>query len=230
MSNTLLQKKYYILESTKTITFNNNDCISTNNVSKISNTTDNQNNNPYTIFEVEQYISDKILNFSNDFSLIKSCLMDSRYGRKLDTNCTTFSNFGEDNKTSLFSDTTNGKPYTLKENAKKLGFYNNKDTNKKSLCQQLADITNLLYTFNNFIEQEKTNINNNKKDPTPMINLRTNYNNMLELRNKLDLQLQDLLGEKNINENKLQLDSTVYTSVLWTVLATSILYYVFIKI
>ena len=67
--------------------------------------------------------------------------------------------------------------------------------------------------------------------PTQINDIKKQHSQMIELRNKLDLQLQRLMNKGSIfAENKLQLDSTVYTTVLWTVLATSVLYYVFIKI
>jgi len=51
-------------------------------------------------------------------------------------------------------------------------------------------------------------------------------------RNLLDSELEELYGLQNTAfvDNKMQLDSAVYTTVLWTALASSIIYYVFIKL
>lgn len=60
----------------------------------------------------------------------------------------------------------------------------------------------------------------------------SSYNNLTKTRNNLDLKLQGLYNIDNSVPNlyQLQNDSTVYTGLLWTVLATTLIYYVFIKL
>ena len=67
-------------------------------------------------------------------------------------------------------------------------------------------------------------------DPSTMIN--SSYNDMTQLRSGLDLKLQQLYNIDNSIPNlyQSQLDSTVYSGVLWTILATTLIYYVFIKL
>lgn len=53
------------------------------------------------------------------------------------------------------------------------------------------------------------------------------FNEMNDNQTKLQLRIQELnhLGNPSINVNKLQMDTTVYISIFWTVLATALLYY-----
>jgi len=59
-----------------------------------------------------------------------------------------------------------------------------------------------------------------------------NYNDVISKRSKLDENVKRLLGYDNtiMYEKQNILDSTIYTTILWTVLATSILYYAFTKL
>jgi len=61
--------------------------------------------------------------------------------------------------------------------------------------------------------------------------LKSKHANLQALRNKLDVQLAELYNVDGSLPNmyKNQMDSTVYASILWTVLATSMVYYVFTK-
>lgn len=58
------------------------------------------------------------------------------------------------------------------------------------------------------------------------------YNTLTDKRQKLDQDVLNVLGADNspIYEKQGILDSAVYTTLLWTVLATSVLYYTFTKI
>ena len=59
-----------------------------------------------------------------------------------------------------------------------------------------------------------------------------NHNEILKLRAQLDQQLQELytLNNSLSVENKIAYDTTIYTGLMWTILATSIIYFVFVKI
>ena len=62
-------------------------------------------------------------------------------------------------------------------------------------------------------------------------NLANDYNTLLNHRYQLDQDTQKLLGvDSSLYEKQNILDSAVFTTLLWTVLATSVLYYTFIKI
>jgi hypothetical protein len=56
----------------------------------------------------------------------------------------------------------------------------------------------------------------------------TIYNENINLRNELQREVDRIYGKKS--NSKLYLDSVVYTSVLWTILATTILFYIFKKL
>ena len=56
-----------------------------------------------------------------------------------------------------------------------------------------------------------------------------NYNDLRSNRNKLKTTLSELKSEKGTfsRESELHLDATIYSSILWTTVATGLLYYVF---
>lgn len=58
------------------------------------------------------------------------------------------------------------------------------------------------------------------------------YSDVLKKRNNLDMKMNELMNNKDTiaSEYKTLYDSNVYTTVLWTALATSIIYYTFLKI
>ena len=60
----------------------------------------------------------------------------------------------------------------------------------------------------------------------------SSYNKVVNLRSRLDLKLQELYNTQNSipTLNQSQHDSTVYSGILWTVLATTLIYYVFMKL
>ena len=63
--------------------------------------------------------------------------------------------------------------------------------------------------------------------------LDVSYNSLLQTRSDLDNKMNELLGNNPnsiLYENQNQLDAGVYTTILWTVLVTSSLYYIFTKI
>jgi hypothetical protein len=82
------------------------------------------------------------------------------------------------------------------------------------------------------IREWNNNINTNKNihigDQT---RLKQTYGNLVSTRTKLDEDVQKLLGlDTSLHEKQNILDSAVFTTLLWTILATSTLYYVFIQI
>lgn len=59
------------------------------------------------------------------------------------------------------------------------------------------------------------------------------YNNLVRTRNDLDNKMNDLLGNNRnsiLYEKQNELDSSVYSTLLWTVMVTSLIYYVFVKL
>lgn len=65
---------------------------------------------------------------------------------------------------------------------------------------------------------------------TSYIDLKTRYEELKNLRRKLDLKAQELYNNRNYgNDTQALTDSAIYGTLLWTILATSLVYYVFIK-
>jgi hypothetical protein len=59
-----------------------------------------------------------------------------------------------------------------------------------------------------------------------------NHNEILQLRARLDKELQELytLNNSLTVENKIAYDTNIYTGLVWTILATSVLYFTFVKL
>jgi hypothetical protein len=70
------------------------------------------------------------------------------------------------------------------------------------------------------------------KSSTTFPVLLQNNNDMLALRNQLDIKLKELYRTEDSlsNEYKKTFDSTIYAEILLCTLATSILYYIFVKL
>ena len=88
---------------------------------------------------------------------------------------------------------------------------------------------------------ENTNLNTHANELKNLVdangtedynNIIKNYNKLLVLRSNIDVKLQELYGMPgSMNDTFIQgYDSTMYLSVIWTVLATSMLYFIFIKL
>ena len=60
----------------------------------------------------------------------------------------------------------------------------------------------------------------------------TTYNTLLNDRSDLDRKMKEVLALEGamVNEHQTLVDGSVYTTLLWTVMATSLIYYVFTKI
>ena len=58
------------------------------------------------------------------------------------------------------------------------------------------------------------------------------YNLLKDKRNDLDMKMKEILGNNQsiLHEDQNYIDGSVYTTLLWTVLATSLIYYTFTKL
>lgn len=113
-------------------------------------------------------------------------------------------------------------------------FKNNIASNISTTC---ADLNGNLITFTNNISKCADRYTNDiQNDLTAYNNDKTtllrSYSEMKTKREKLDQDVLKVLGADNspLYEKQGILDSAVYTTLLWTVLATSALYYTFTKI
>ena len=91
------------------------------------------------------------------------------------------------------------------------------------LNRQYTYIQNLISTFDTLLTDY-----NNKNNTT----LDINYNALLNKRVQMDTTLEEIFGKNNtMNMQSLHYyDSTIYTSIFWTVLVTSLLFYTFRKL
>jgi len=88
------------------------------------------------------------------------------------------------------------------------------------------------------LREYDNNINSTEKTYSIDLSYATNlhdvsYNYLVNKRNNLDLQMNEFLANnKNsiLNEKQRKLDACLYSTLLWTVMITSLLYYVFTKI
>jgi hypothetical protein len=62
--------------------------------------------------------------------------------------------------------------------------------------------------------------------------IQTMHNEIMNMRNDLDIKLQQLYQTNNsiLYDYKMGYDTSMYVGILWTILATSVLYYVFVKL
>ena len=97
------------------------------------------------------------------------------------------------------------------------------------MCQRLQDLNNMLASF-------KTNILQQLVDKSGEPEFQDNYDKIMKiqrenekLRSSLDKDLDSLYEDDNFADIKKQLDYTIYTTVIGTVLATSLLFFLFMK-
>ena len=99
----------------------------------------------------------------------------------------------------------------------------------KPLCQRYSDIGKMLTDLNNIL----SSINESPEKET----YKDKYNQILklyqenkEIRENLEKKLEVITNSGKYKDSKEMLHSTIYISVLWTILATSLLFYVFKKL
>ena len=107
------------------------------------------------------------------------------------------------------------------------------DNKKKEMTRRLADLTNMLENMTAILKKIVANNSSNPMTDYPdrYKEIKSSYNTITNLRNELNTKLEELNSGKDTKfcNSKLYLDSTVYTSVLWTILATTLVFYIFKK-
>jgi len=203
------------------------------------------------LFFIERYISDELSKFIENLYWAKIC---DKYGTTMNTKpdivfpekCnSTFKNFSNDDISTSrnnIKNKQNSKLYDSQINFGEAIFdkysytdsyktSKSNDNDKKELCQRLADMVQMIDDLKKILDTINTPDNIEKyKDDYDLI--MKNYNKNLVMRTQLDAKIQELYYDEanRYNNSKLYLDSTVYTSVLWTILATTIIFYIFKKI
>ena len=209
---------------------------------------------PSDFFTVEKYITNELNKFFAIVDLAKRCdmygiAMDDKNDKQkpflyipLECNAT-FSNFS---KQSI--DSIKDKSKDLKyESQLKIGdnifdnyiftesFLKDKEkksiNDKKQLCQRLEDLSKMMLDLTNILTLLSTPENIQQFQEQYQYIMEKHKANMAlrkELNNKMaHIEMQD---KENYGDAKLYLDSTVYTSVLWTILATTVVFYIFKKL
>lgn len=116
----------------------------------------------------------------------------------------------------------------------------------KPLLQQLADLINLTQNLQVILETYRGtdatpnymyDVNNN---PIPLNQPDFNYGfeltglhgDVVNLRSQLDNKVAEIMAQQTsvLYQSQLMKDSAIYANLMWTILATSLIYYVFIKL
>lgn len=89
------------------------------------------------------------------------------------------------------------------------------ETNVNDYTKFEQDITDLSGALNN-----RGHFNNN---------IQTKYKNVNDLRSELDNKMRDIYNPEEQDAHRLH-DQSIYMTLSWTILATSVLYYLFVKL
>jgi hypothetical protein len=255
MANPFELKKYYIRESPLTscntlsspsrITFRGKDVVGIKK-NDDSSLTGFYSRGPISLLEVKEYLSIEIANYYIQAQLAKTCnsagmALNGVAGAKassIPTVCsTTFTNFSDanmrliqqaiDNGTTAFTSqlANNGNPFSNITYTDSFISKKKSKNSKKQLCQRYADIGQLLDDFlailNTIDDSQKAAFTDKYTE------LRDIYRNNVALRAELKNKLDNLTNSVYYQDSKQFLDSTVYVNVLWTILATTGLFYLF---
>jgi hypothetical protein len=226
--NPFEEKKYFIYESRYS-----SKCLKTMTKSIITsnelNTGDNNyvKSGPFNLLEVQDYLMTEVSKLILKMKLVEHCKRNTKMSQ-----CSgTFKNFSEEYLENV------RKGYLSNSSSMPFGNYAYTDSffetqktinDKKSICQRYMDIGSLLSTFSQIVSKlDRASI---KKIYNDKFNkLVKTYNENRELIEQSQKKMDDLTQAYEVNDSKIQLDSTIYISVLWTILATTTLYYVFKK-
>jgi len=111
------------------------------------------------------------------------------------------------------------------------------DPNEDGINSLDAAYKNVMYSINSLnsglgkIDPANSTGLTNKDYEESKIEMKDTYEEIRDLRKKLDAKMEALYNEqKNGRESSAaQLDSTIYANTLWTILATCLLYYILVE-
>jgi hypothetical protein len=182
------------------------------------------------IMELEKYLSDEINRFLSKVRIARTCDNYSVYGKNPPAICSsTFNNYSA-------SYSAQGTQFGIGDAIlDKLSYTESyiksqQTTNdKKELCQRIRDLQKMITDFQNILNNITTNYK--KEDyPDQYNNIMAKYKQNIAMRAILDEKLDNIYStESSYGNSKRFLDSTIYTSVLWTILATTLVFYIFKK-
>lgn len=130
----------------------------------------------------------------------------------------------------------NGSDDFLKKKAAGLGIckggnnYIETNDTKNTTLASINKLSAALDVYNSSTDSSYRKTNN--EYDASLAELTTNYRKILNDRASLDIRIQDLYNNTNSVSvmNQLETDATVYANILWTILATSLIYFVFVKL
>jgi hypothetical protein len=246
--NPMIQPIYNIYESPLWPT-----CSNLYPVSRITKQSDEENKlsdlfskkGPMSIIEVEQYLSTETSKLLTNIKLANQCDMallslNKNIKSPVPDSCSsTFKNFSKSQienvkkniiaKTGDYVSDLDNSPFDNISYTDEYIQSKMTDNDKKPLCQRYADILQMLTDFVNILKSmNNPDITNKYIDHYQEIMKIFQQNN--NLRKDLEKKLTSIYGENSLyDDSKKFLDSTIYVSVLWTVLATTALFYIFKK-
>jgi hypothetical protein len=242
MSNPFEIKQYYICES-----IYNSSC-ETIKPSRINKERDNEFTvtGPFNLTEIQEYIFNETSKLIINIQLVHRCdesgidLNKNKDGTFATGCSSTFQNFSTEYLKNLKQNINNGDSYKSQIGSGLNPFISFAYTDSyikskttpndwKPLCQRYADIGQMLKDFSDIL----SSISNSSQKTT----FSDKYNEILSLykknnqiRQNLEAKLDIITNSRMYKDSKEFLDSTIYISVLWTILATTLLFYVFKKI
>jgi hypothetical protein len=92
----------------------------------------------------------------------------------------------------------------------------------------IIDVSNSLVMFKN----DPNTISPAVYDASYQYIKSTYQNDVVKIRNELDIKMQELYGIEGsiVDEHQKHYDTTMYIGLLWTILATCLLYYIFVEL
>jgi hypothetical protein len=183
---------------------------------------------PMNILELEKYLMIEINKFLMIVRFARTCDKHAIHGFNIPSSCKDiFKNF-----TTSTNQSQLGIGANVFDNFVYTDAYINKQQNmndKKSLSKRLLDLKSMITDFQRYIDAVNTP-EIKSKYPDEYNNIMQKYAQNLSMRSILDQKLDDIYStESRYGSSKRFLDSTIYTSVLWTILATTLVFYIFKK-
>lgn len=167
----------------------------------------------YTIFDLEKKLFNSLNNFNNKYSQFLRC-SNSITDSERDAN---INNILKDNNVNC-----NAASRLLTSDDIRIAY--NEINNNITIYNTAFEKLKTIFPINQLNSET-----NNIRDIDGLVN---KYQDVIKLRNSLDLKMMEINKTKDSKfmYSKGQNDSTVYTNILLTVLATSLIYYIFVKL
>ena len=222
--NPMIQPKYYISESPIWSNCLNGDNKTLSRVADISYSF--MTTGPISLIEVEQYLSRETSKLLSSIKLAQQCDITGRTTNS-DICSFTFKNFSKQQIQSVYVSQFDSSPFNNFVYTDEYIASKTTENDKKLLCQRYLDILQMLTDFSQILNDiNEPVITGQYLDQTNKILKAFQQNNAI--RQGLDNSLTKIYGEKSFSgDSKKFLDSTIYISVLWTILATTVLFYTF---